>query len=129
MRNTVLSAAHMVRNPVSPGGEDMVKVRLQGTKEDMEWLEEQLLQIPNVKIVNDGCMTISGQQYPRELVKSRFLKLNMSHVEYVINCLGKNTTKVRNIKSYLLASLFNAGSTISSYYRAEVNHDMPQFAG
>ena len=50
-------------------------------------------------------------------------------VEYVINCLGKNTTKVRNIKSYLLASLFNAGSTISSYYRAEVNHDMPQFAG
>ena len=51
------------------------------------------------------------------------------NVEYVINCLGKNTTKVRNIKSYLLASLFNAGSTISSYYRAEVNHDMPQYAG
>ena len=56
-------------------------------------------------------------------------KLNYSHVEYVIACLGKNTTKVRNIKSYLLASLFNAGSTISSYYKAEVNHDMPQFAG
>lgn len=51
------------------------------------------------------------------------------YVEYVINCLGKNTTKVRNIKSYLLASLFNAGSTISSYYRAEVNHDVPQLAG
>ena len=50
-------------------------------------------------------------------------------MEYVINCLGKNTTKVRNIKSYLLASLFNAGSTISSYYRAEVNHDMPQLLG
>lgn len=50
-------------------------------------------------------------------------------MEYVIVCLGKNTTKVRNIKSYLLASLFNAGSTISSYYKAEVNHDMPQFAG
>lgn len=66
---------------------------------------------------------------PKNLVKSKFLKLNYSHVEYVINCLGKNTTKVRNIKSYLLASLFNAGSTISSYYRAEVNHDMPQFAG
>ena len=56
-------------------------------------------------------------------------KLNYSHVEYVINCLGKNTTKMRNIKSYLLASLFNAGSTISSYYRAEINHDMPQYAG
>ena len=74
-------------------------------------------------------ITIAGDVYPKNLVKSKFLKLNYSHVEYVINCLGKNTTKVRNIKSYLLASLFNAGSTISSYYRAEVNHDMPQFAG
>lgn len=54
MRHTALSAAHMVRNPVSPGGEDMVKVRLQGTKEDMEWLEEQLLQIPNVKITESS---------------------------------------------------------------------------
>lgn len=74
-------------------------------------------------------ITIAGDMYPKNLVKSKFLKLNYSHVEYVINCLGKNTTKVRNIKSYLLASLFNAGSTISSYYRAEVNHDMPQYAG
>lgn len=74
-------------------------------------------------------ITIAGDVYPKNLVKSKFLKLNYSHVEYVINCLGKNTTKVRNIKSYLLASLFNAGSTISSYYRAEVNHDIPQFAG
>lgn len=74
-------------------------------------------------------ITIAGDVYPKNLVKSKFLKLNYSHVEYVINCLGKNTTKVRNIKSYLLASLFNAGSTISSYYRVEVNHDMPQFAG
>ena len=74
-------------------------------------------------------ITIAGGVYPNNFVKSKFLKLNYSHVEYVIACLGKNTTKVRNIKSYLLASLFNAGSTISSYYRAEVNHDMPQFAG
>lgn len=76
-----------------------------------------------------GCMTISGQQYPRELVKSRFLKLNMSHVEYVMECLRKNTTRVYNIKAYLLAALFNAGATMSNYYRAEVNHDLPQFAG
>ena len=72
-----------------------------------------------------GRKKAKGDVYPKNLVKSKFLKLNYSHVEYVINCLGKNTTKVRNIKSYLLASLFNAGSTISSYYRAEVNHDMP----
>lgn len=67
--------------------------------------------------------------YSKNLVKSKFLKLNYPHVEYVINCLGKNIIKVRNIRSFLLASLFNAGSTISSYYKAEVNHDMRQFAG
>ena len=74
-------------------------------------------------------MTISGQEYSMNLVKSKFLKLNSSHIEYVLGCLGKNTTKVYNIKSYLLASLFNAVSTRNSYYKAEVNHDMPQFAG
>ncbi len=68
-------------------------------------------------------MSISGQIYPRELVKVKFLKLNMSHVEYVMDCLLKNTTKVRNIKAYLLATLFNAGSTMFSYYRAEVNQN------
>ena len=80
-------------------------------------------------ISNKASMTISGQEYPMNLVKSKFLKLNSSHIEYVLGCLGKNTTKVYNIKSYLLASLFNAVSTMNSYYKAEENHDMPQFAG
>ena len=57
-------------------------------------------------------------------VKSKFLKLNSSHIEYVMNCLKENTSKVRNIKKYLLAALFNAPTTISGYYQAEVNHDM-----
>ena len=74
-------------------------------------------------------ITIAGSVYPNRLVKSKFLKINYSQVEYVMDCLGKNTTKVHNIKSYLLASLFNAGSTMSGYYKAMVNHDMPQFAG
>ena len=91
-----------------------------------KWLNEY---IRETVVGKGGSMTISGQQYPRELVKSRFLKLNMSHVEYVMECLRKNTTKVYNIKAYLLAALFNAGTTMSNYYRAEVNHDMPQFAG
>lgn len=72
---------------------------------------------------------VSGQEYPAALVKSKFLKLNYSHIEHVIGCMGKNTTKVRNIKAYFLAALFNAGSTMGSYYKAEVNHDMPQFVG
>ena len=61
-------------------------------------------------------------------MKSKFMKLNSGHVEYVVDSLKSNTTKVRNIKKYLLAALFNAPSTISGYYQAEVNHDMPQFA-
>lgn len=56
--------------------------------------------------------------------KSIFLKINYSYVEYVIVCHGKNTTKMRNIKSYLLANLFNVGSMISSYYMSEVNIDI-----
>ncbi|MCI7791887.1 MAG: replication initiator protein A [Lachnospiraceae bacterium] len=71
---------------------------------------------------------IASDSYPTELVRSKFLKLNYGHIEYVVGCMQSNTTKVRNIKKYLLAALFNAPSTISGYYRAEVNHDMPQFA-
>ena len=73
-------------------------------------------------------IVISSGTYPPELVRSKFLKINYGHVEYVISCLQSNTTKVKNIKKYLLAALFNAPSTISGYYTAEVNHDMPQFA-
>ena len=73
-------------------------------------------------------ITIASNVYPAELVKSKFLKLRYEHVSYVISCMLSNTTKVKNIKKYLLAALFNASSTMDSYYRAEVNHDMAQFA-
>ena len=71
---------------------------------------------------------IASNWYPVQLVKSKFLKLKYSHIEYVIECLKKNTSKVKNIKKYMLAALFNAPTTIDGYYQAEVNHDMPQFA-
>ena len=73
-------------------------------------------------------IVISSNKYPTELVKSKFMKLNYSHVEYVLECLQRNTTAVKNMKKYLLAALFNAPSTMDSYYRAQVNHDMMQFA-
>lgn len=73
-------------------------------------------------------MVVASSTYPTELVRSKFLKLDYGHVEYVIGCLQSNTTKVKNIKKYLLAALFNVPSTISGYFRAEVNHDMPQYA-
>lgn len=79
-------------------------------------LETVLSQRPYIRI--------AGDDYPREIVRSRFLKVNYSHIEYVFDCLDKNTTKVRNIKAYLLAALYNAPATMDSYYRAEVNHDL-----
>ncbi len=67
---------------------------------------------------------IAGDDFPREVVRGRFLKINSSHLEYVFGCIDKNTTKVGNIKAYLLAALYNAPATMDSYYRAEVNHDL-----
>ena len=71
---------------------------------------------------------IASSRYPAEIVKAKFLKLNYSHIEYVLHCLKQTTTKVRNIRKYLLAAMFNAPSTMDGYYQAEVNHDMPQYA-
>lgn len=71
---------------------------------------------------------IASSRIPTSVVRSRFMKLNMSHIEYVLNCLDINSTKVRNIKKYLLAALFNAPATMDAYYRAEVNHDTMAFA-
>ena len=69
-------------------------------------------------------LVIKSEQIPQMVVKSVLLKLDYSHVEYVLDCMKKNLTKVHNIDSYLLTSLYNSISTIDHYYRAEVNHDM-----
>ena len=66
---------------------------------------------------------VNGDEVPQAAVKCRFLKLDYGHIEYVLDCLKKNTTKVKNIKSYLLTSLYNSLATIGHYYTAEVNHD------
>ena len=80
-------------------------------------------------LVDTVCSTrkmirIGGEDFPKEVVKSRLLKLDSGHIEYVISSLRENTTKVRNIRAYLLTSLYNAPTTINSYYTALVNHDM-----
>lgn len=67
---------------------------------------------------------IAGDDYPAEVVKSRFLKLDSSHVQYVIDCMKNNTTYIRNIKKYLLAALYNAPATINNYYSSLVQHDL-----
>ena len=68
---------------------------------------------------------IAGDEYPAELVKAKFMKLNSEHIEFVLNCMQENTTKVRNIKQYLKAALFNAPSTIGNYYTSLVNRSCP----
>ena len=69
-------------------------------------------------------ITVRGQDMPTEVVKSRLLKLNSEHIQYVLDCLRSNTVKARNIKQYLLAALYNAPSTINTYYTNLVNHDL-----
>ena len=80
--------------------------------------------VETVMCKNDKIL-IASNWYPASLVKKKFLMLTYSHIEYVLHCMRGNTTKVKNIKKYLLAALFNAPSTMNGYYQAEVNHDMP----
>jgi hypothetical protein len=67
---------------------------------------------------------IAGDDKPKEVVKSRFMKLDSMHIQYVLDCLKENTSDVKNIKQYLLTTLFNAPVTISPYYQNRVNYDL-----
>ena len=67
---------------------------------------------------------VAGNDYPSEVVKSRLLRLNSEHIKFVFDCLRENTTKIRNIRQYLLTTLWNAPATIGNYYSALVNHDL-----
>ncbi len=89
-----------------------------------EMYDELYQLICDVVCVPRKTIRIAGEDYPYELVKSKFLKLNSQHLEYVIGCMERNTTKVANIKAYLITALYNAPNTITHYFNAEVNHDM-----
>ena len=93
-------------------------------KHDISMLDEIVDLLTETVCTAKDYLTIAGDEYPAALVKSKFLKLDAGHIEYVIDCMKKNTTDVRNIKKYLLAVLFNAPSTMDSYYTTQVNHDM-----
>ena len=91
---------------------------------DKEMYEEIYETICDVVCVKRNKIRINGEDYPYELVKSRFLKLNSSHVGYVMGCMKNTVTKVTNIRAYLITALYNAPSTMSHYYQQEVQHDM-----
>ena len=90
---------------------------------------DNLVDIMVEAIVSDKeYQIISGNRISTEMIKSRFCKLDKSHIEYVLDCLNHNSSDVRNIKKYLLATLYNAPMTMDSYYKALVQHDMPELA-
>ena len=69
-------------------------------------------------------LRVAGNEFPQAVVKSRLLKLDDGHIRFVFDCLKNNTTQVRNIKQYLLTTLYNAPVTMGNYYSSQVNHDL-----
>ena len=96
----------------------------EGNPYSKEILDEILELLVEVCSSNQKTIRISGDDKPIQVVKGWFTKLEFDHIQYVIDCFSENTTKVRNIKQYLLASLYYAPMTIGSYYTALVHHDM-----
>ena len=90
--------------------------------------EDTIYQIVNLLV--DTCATnrkllhIAGDDKPAEVVRSRFMKLNADHIRFVLKCLAKNSSPIRNMKQYLLASLYNAPTTMQLSYQNQTNHDL-----
>ena len=91
-------------------------------REDVDELIELMVEI--LMLPDDSVVRIGGTDKPVSVVKSRFLKLNYSHIEYVLFSLNRNTSKVSNIRAYLLTTLYNSSMTMKHYFQAEVNHDL-----
>lgn len=99
-------------------------ILIQDRKLDRDRLDEIVELLVDTVCSARHTIRISGDDFPVKVVKSRLLKLDSSHIQYVLDCMAANTTYVRNIKKYLLAALFNASATIENYYSALVNHDL-----
>ena len=91
---------------------------------DQEQLDEIVDLVKETVCSTRSQIRVAGNDYPAEVVRSKLLKLNSKHIRFVTDCLKQNTTQIRNIRQYLLAALFNAPSTMNSYYTALVAHDM-----
>ena len=95
---------------------------------DREQLDEIVDLLQETVCSTRSRIRIAGNDYPAEVVRSKLLKLNREHIRFVMDCLKQNTTRIRNIRQYLLTALFNAPSTMNSYYAALVAHDMASAA-
>lgn len=130
-------------NPINPDVEDemdIIEVYRKIVKENIRYedlyktvsiMKQQMLNeivelMVEVLAVNRKTMRIAGENYPYQLVKSRFMCIGYDHVEYVLNCLDQSSSKIGNIKAYILTSLFNAVVTIDTYYTTAVHYDMAE---
>ena len=95
---------------------------------DREQLDEIVALVQETVCSTRSRIRVAGNDYLAEVVRSKLLKLNSEHIRFVMDCLKQNTTRIRNIRQYLLAMLFNAPSTMNSYYTALVAHDMASAA-
>ena len=132
--NTDLSSTHSIPilspNPSPCREAEIIKDNIDYhiLKQDMKFDSDRLDEIVDL-MLETVCtarkrVRIAGDDYPAELVKSKFMKLDGEHIRFVLDCMRENTTKIRNIKQYLKAALFNAPSTIGNYYTSLVAHDM-----
>ena len=97
--------------------------------EDTDLLDEIVELMTETVCARRKTTRVCGSDFPAEVVKSRLLKLDAEHIRFVLKCLRENTSKIKNIKQYLLATLYNAPVTISSYYSALVSHDLAEPTG
>ena len=91
---------------------------------DSEMLDNILELIVETVCTKRPLIRIGAEERPAEIVRSRFMKLNVEHIRYVMDCFKENTTKIRNIRQYMLTTIYNAPTTIDTYYDALVRHDM-----
>lgn len=135
----IIARVRIVTNHMNETGEmDVIEKYRQLLKDNMEYellkeklsigegdyLDEMLELMVETICIHCDSVRIGSKDIPYQLVKARLLKINAMHIEYVIDCLQKATNKIHNIKAYLLTMLYNAPTTINSYYRTEVNYDM-----
>ena len=99
-------------------------ILMQDMKFDGDRLDEIVDLMLETVCTRRKTIRVAGDDYPAELVKAKFMKLDGEHIRFVLDCMRENTTKIRNIKQYLKAALFNAPSTIGNYYTSLVAHDM-----
>ena len=99
-------------------------ILIQDPKLDRRQLDEIVDLMVDTICSSQDYIVIGGDRKPKEVVKSQFCKLDSSHIQFVMDSMHENTSRVRNIRKYLLSVLYNASMTIDSYYSARVNHDL-----